>query len=107
MNKLILMTALSTLAVSTAYATTEEFSEADQNEDGVLSTEEAETALPDVLIVDNNNDGMLNQAEAEIAVPGLMFSSDDEDKNESLIGPAEYEQIVQRISEMENSRQKS
>lgn len=80
-----------------------EFSEADANQDGALSTEEAQAALPEVVIVDTNNDGMLNLIEVESAIPGLMFPGSDEARESGLIGPTEYLHIVQVLEESGNS----
>ena len=60
MKKWMLLAALG-CAAPYALADAAKFSEADTNEDGVLSTQEAKVALPDVLIVDNNNDGIIDQ----------------------------------------------
>ena len=107
MKRLLLVTVLGSLAIPAAFASPEEFSKVDTNEDGLLSTMEAKKALPDVLIIDNNNDGMLNQAEAEVAVPGLMFSGAEEDKAASYVGPEEYELIVQTIAQQATESEKS
>lgn len=96
MKKLVILTILAG-ATATATAAPAEFSKADSNHDGALSTSEAKMALPDVIIVDNNNDGMLNPSEAEAAVPGLMLPTAKAEKTSALIGEKEYNAIVKAV----------
>lgn len=82
-----------------AHAEQPAFSEADADGDGVLSMEEARTALPDLQIRDDNGDGLVNHAEAESSIQGLSLpmQPDAEDKTVATIGVAEYRVIVQTI----------
>jgi hypothetical protein len=75
------------------------FSNADQDKDGVLSVEEAKTALPELRIRDENGDGLVNHAEAENSIEGLSLPSQPqaEDKSVATIGMAEYRLIVQVV----------
>lgn len=78
-----------------------DFTTADTDQDGVLSIEEAQSALPNLSISDANGDGLLNKSEVEAAVPGLAFSGDDAEKESSLIGQSEYEMIVETMDASE------
>jgi hypothetical protein len=75
------------------------FSNADQDKDGVLSVEEARSALPDLQFRDENGDGLVNHAEAESSIEGLSLPGqpDAQDKSVATIGMAEYRLIVQVI----------
>jgi hypothetical protein len=94
-----IMVLLLSAAAATACAESQEFSEVDANQDGALSTTEAQQALPEIAIVDTNSDGMLNQAEAEAALPELVLSGEAETKEAGLIGEAEYQMIVQVLAD--------
>lgn len=94
-----------------------DFSEADKDGDGALSTAEAQEALPDLIIVDINNDGILNRSEAENAMPGVRFdesgqasqagqegqagqdSQTGQAGRDAPVGEAEYLIIVQTLEE--------
>lgn len=73
----------------------QEFSDADTNQDGKLSADEARLALPDVTIEDMNHDGQLSVSEAQHAFPALEQLADR--NPEAPIGASEYRLMVQAI----------
>ncbi len=99
----VLPIAVSMFAMS-AQAETPEFQEADKNGDGVLSIEEASTALPELEISDDNGDGLVNHIEAENSVSGLELpmSAEFDDVTIAPVGANEYRMIVQALTANRN-----
>lgn len=94
--------ALSIFAVAANAQDAPEFSQADQDQDGVLSIAEAQEALPDLQITDDNGDGVVNHAEAQKTVEGLQLSQQGAAEQESApVGMIEYRMIVQAMQSSE------
>ena len=81
-----------------------DFSRADTDGNGELSIEEAQAALPDLIIVDINNDGVLNRSEAENALPGLTLEGEGDAGSDQPVGEAEFDQIVSAVEEQNSSQ---
>lgn len=99
MKKLFLLPAVLAFTAASVWAGDKapEFSEVDTDRDGVLSAEEAKTALPDLQISDANGDGVINRSEVETAMPGLTLSADGEKGDTAPVGVTEYQKIVQTM----------
>lgn len=83
-----------------------DFTSADKDGNGELSIEEAQEALPDLVIVDINNDGVLNRSEAENAMPGLNFDESGVDAAADAPDPAISEQdYLAIVTQMEQQNQ--
>lgn len=94
-----------------------DFSEADADDSGTLSIEEAREAWPDLVIVDTNDDGLVNRSEVERAVPGLDLNDSaqarsggadqarqqpDQTDEDAPITEEEYTLIVTQLEERDS-----
>jgi Ca2+-binding EF-hand superfamily protein len=75
---------------------TPQFSQADQNQDGVLNKTEADQALTALGIIDGNQDGVISKSDVKRALPDIEFEGDDD----SAVGQTEYQKIVQILEEL-------
>ena len=76
---------------------TEEFTEADQDGNGILSIEEASAAFPDLNFSDLNDDTWLNPAEVHQALEDLQLSS-EEASEYSVVGEYLYWEIRRAVT---------
>ena len=86
-------------AISTAafaQSETPSFTEVDTNADGILNKQEADKALPALGLSDSNQDGVISKGDVKKVLPDIEFDGDDE----SAVGSAEYQQIVQVMKQM-------
>lgn len=98
MKNLYLVPAVSFLFMTSVYAATPaQFSDVDENSDGILNIGEAKAALPELSIVDENNDGVVSKSEAEKSFPGLMLTPGGQGDGDVPVGEREYRMIVQAI----------
>lgn len=105
MKNLVLVTAVSFSIFTSAYAATAaQFSDVDENSDGMLNIGEAKAALPELAIVDENNDGIVSKSEAEKSVPGLTLTPNGQGDGSVPVGEREYRMIVQAIEEQTGQR---
>ena len=78
--------------------TYEEFMEADQDGNGILSIEEANAALPEIGFEDANGDGLLNLAEVDAAVEGLDMVIEGA-ATWSVVGESSFIRILRTLEE--------
>lgn len=98
-NSLMLVSSLMLVLSSAAIAQTKQalsFSEVDTNSDGILNKHEADLALPALGLSDSNRDGVISKGDVRKVLPNIEFVGNDE----SAIGSAEYQQIVQVMKEL-------
>lgn len=88
----------SVFAIAANAQETPSFTDADTDQDGVLSIEEASAALPNLAITDENDDGLVNHSELMQAIEGLELP-EVEDGSTAPVGMVEYLAAVQAMSE--------
>lgn len=97
-NTLVAVSSVLIAISSAAFAQSEtpSFTEVDTNADGVLNKQEADHALPALGLSDANQDGVISKSDVKKVLPDIEFEGDDE----SAIGSAEYQQIVQVMEQL-------
>ena len=99
MNKTLVAVSSVLIALSSAafaQSETPSFTDVDTNADGVLNKQEADKALPALGLSDSNQDGVISKSDVKKVLPNIEFDGDDE----SAVGSAEYQQIVQVMKQM-------
>ena len=74
------------------------FVDADKDHDNQLDLQEAKAAFPLLDLVDDNKDGLLSTREAEKALPGLSYDRDKHEDVGAVIGEAEYDMLAQQYA---------
>lgn len=82
--------------------TYEEFMEADQDGNGILSIEEANAAFPDLSFEDANGDSFLNHAEADAALEGLNLTIEGAG-TWSVVGESDFLTMLRTLEEREQN----
>ena len=74
------------------------FVDADKDHDKQLDLQEAKLAFPLVEFKDANMDGLVSTLEAEAALPGLSYDRDKHEDDGQIIGAEEYESLSQQYA---------